>query len=109
MIASSRSSSRRRSETRDNGNSRGNLTSAASRYDVLERVGEGTIFVVYRVRDKKTHAIYALKALKGAYSRHSRFGPAIMREAQSVATLRHPHLTSLIEADREDGTVFLVE
>jgi len=109
MIASSRSSSRRRSETRDNKNSRGGSASAAARYDVLERSGEGTIFVVYRVRDKKTRAICALKALKGAYSRHSKFGPAIMREAQGIATLRHTHITSVIEADREDGTVFLVE
>ena len=65
--------------------------------------------MVYRVRDKNTHTTCALKALKGVYSRHERFAPAVMSAAQSIATLRHPHLASLIEADREEDTVFLVE
>ena len=108
MIASSRSSSRRRSESRGGQNKRPN-SSAASRYDVLERVGEGTLFVVYRVRDKSSHATCALKALKGVYSRHERFAPALMEAAQSIATLRHSYIASLLEADREEDTVFLVE
>ena len=108
MIASSRSSSRRRSESRGGQNKRPN-SSAASRYDVLERVGEGTLFVVYRVRDKSSHATCALKALKGVYSRHERFAPALMETSQSIATLRHPYIASLLEADREEDTVFLVE
>lgn len=108
MIASSRSSSRRRFQSQGGQNKRPNL-SAAARYDVLERAGEGTLFVVYRVRAKNSHAICALKALKSVYSRHERFAPALMDSARSIATLRHPHLATLLEADLEEGTVFLIE
>jgi tRNA A-37 threonylcarbamoyl transferase component Bud32 len=83
--------------------------SAASRYDVLERNGEGTLFVVYRVRDIATQSIYALKALKGVYSRHRQFAGAIATAAQASSSLRHPQLASLFEVGREEDTLYIVE
>jgi len=83
--------------------------SAASRYDVLERNGEGTLFVVYRVREIATQSIYALKALKGVYSRHRQFAGAVATAAQVTSTLRHPQLASLIEIGREEDTLYVVE
>lgn len=115
MIASGRSFSRHpkpsRTDTLEGGSSQASEAdgSAASRYDVLERNGEGTLFVVYRVRDKNTHALFALKALKGVYSRHRQFAGAITTAAHATSALRHPQLASLVEIGREDDTLFLVE
>ncbi len=83
--------------------------SAASRYDVLERNGEGTLFVVYRVRDIATQSIFALKALKGVYSRHRQFAGAVATAAQATSVLRHPQLASVIEIGREEDTLYVVE
>jgi eukaryotic-like serine/threonine-protein kinase len=85
------------------------LLSAASRYEVIERAGEGTLFVVYRVRDRETGSYRALKALKGAYSRHERFSPAVLELTGKTGKLNHPHVAQPHEAGREEGTVFVVE
>jgi serine/threonine-protein kinase len=122
MIATGRGSTERRHEARPP-----KTSSAASRYEVLERVSEGTLFIVYRVRERVERpassrrdrsragreaqggAIRALKALKGAYSRHEQFAPAVLQQAARTAELRHPHLARLFESGREEGTVFLIE
>lgn len=115
MIASGRSSSRHPKSSRT-GSFAGNLSqkpggdgSAASRYDVLERNGEGTLFVVYRVRDVTSHSIFALKALKGVYSRHRQFAGAIATAAQAASNLRHPQLAVISEVGREEDTLYVVE
>lgn len=115
MIASGRSSSRHPKSSRTGafaGNSSqkaGSDGSAASRYDVLERNGEGTLFVVYRVRDVATHSVFALKALKGVYSRHRQFAGAIATAAQAASGLRHPQLAPIVEVGREEDTLYVVE
>jgi serine/threonine protein kinase len=82
--------------------------SAGSRYEVLERVGEGTLFVVYRVRDRSNNRVMALKALKGAFNRHPRFGSTLTACVDRMAKLSHPHLARLSEVGEEEGTLFLV-
>jgi serine/threonine-protein kinase len=114
MIASGRFSSRPPNQPRPGAREDGNLksdagTSASLRYDVLERSGEGTLFVVYRVRDKASHAYCALKALKGVYSRHAPFATAILNAARATSGLRHPQIATVREIGREEDTVFVVE
>lgn len=82
--------------------------SAAERYEVLERVGDGTLFVVYRVRDRVSNQVHALKALKGAYNRHLEFAQNIARAAQRVRKLSHPHIEQIREVGEEEGTLFVV-
>jgi serine/threonine-protein kinase len=82
--------------------------SAGSRYEVLERVGEGTLFVVYRVRDRSNNRVMALKALKGAFNRHPRFASTLTACVDRMAKLSHPHLARLWEIGEEEGTLFLV-
>jgi serine/threonine-protein kinase len=119
MIATDRRVSERLNQARQT-----NTESAAARYEVLERASEGTLFVVYRVRERvevsrpfRKHngrsqqsagAIRALKALKGAYSRHEQFAAAML-ELKATTALRHPNLATLQEVGREEGTVFFVE
>jgi serine/threonine-protein kinase len=85
-----------------------NEDSAAERYEVLERVGDGTLFVVYRVRDRTSNQVLALKALKGAYNRHLEFTQNIARAAQRVRQLSHPHLEHVREVGEEEGTLYIV-
>ncbi|HVF10262.1 MAG TPA: PASTA domain-containing protein [Abditibacteriaceae bacterium] len=80
--------------------------SAASRYEVLERVGEGSLFVVYRVRDRTTNGVLALKALKGTFARHPRFGRVLSEVLQRTRAMRHPHLAQIGEVGDEEGTLF---
>jgi serine/threonine protein kinase len=74
--------------TRNTGRNR--WSSAGARYEVLERAGEGTVFVVYRVRDKTNNRVLALKALKGGFNKHPRFAGALTVCAQRAAKFTHP-------------------
>jgi hypothetical protein len=82
--------------------------SAGSRYEVLERVGEGILFVVYRVRDRSNNRVMALKALKGAFNRHPRFSSTLTACVNRMAKLSHPNLARVWEVGEEEGTLFLV-
>ena len=92
---------------------RGRFSSAGSRYEVSERAGEGTLFVVYKVRDKGDRSggnrVAALRALKGSFAKNARFSGTLAAAAQSGLSFSHPHLAQGREVGEEDGTTFLVE
>jgi eukaryotic-like serine/threonine-protein kinase len=80
------------------------------RYEVLERVGAGSMGVVYAARDPELNRKVALKLL-----RHDRGeGPAqlavetrLRREAQAMAKLQHPNVATVFDVGRHDGRVFV--
>lgn len=84
-------------------------TSAAQRYEVLGRHGEGVLFVVYRVRDRSTLNVFALKALRHSYARHQPFCDAWLQVAQAAIHIRMPHIAQVFEVGIEEGTPYLVE
>ncbi len=88
--------------------SRGGRTGAAARFEVLDRVGEGTLWIVYRVRERQNGQIRVLKALKGAFNRHPQFVEALARHAEAQAQLDAPGLALCLETGTEDGTLYLV-
>ena len=51
-----------------------------SRFEVLEEIGKGSFGLVYKVRDKKTKAIYATK--------HQKYNESNMKEASGPAMTR---------------------
>jgi eukaryotic-like serine/threonine-protein kinase len=88
--------------------SRSRWDSAGARYEVLERVDEGTLFVVYRVRDRTANRVMALKALKSTFSNHRRFTEALISVAERSMQFTHPHLARVHQVGEEEGTLFLV-
>ena len=82
---------------------------SGARYDVLDRVGEGTLFVVYRVREKSNNRLLALKALKNNFNAHPQFAPALAQALADSTVLSHPLLARVEEVGREDGTLFLLQ
>jgi serine/threonine protein kinase/beta-lactam-binding protein with PASTA domain len=104
-----RALSSRNSKSGGQGKSRSSRNVSGVRYDVLDRVGEGTLFVVYRVRDKNQGRILALKALKNNFNAHGGFASALAQAATDSAAFSHPSLARIEEVGREDGTVFLLQ
>ena len=87
----------------------------ASRYEVLERRGEGALWIVYRVRERATKnaaqngpsaPLLALKALKQVASRHPRLPGALTQSARRFASLSHPHLATPRDVNIEDETLY---
>jgi hypothetical protein len=80
------------------------------RFELLEELGRGSFGRVIRAYDTELRRGVALKLL-----RSDRIGPGeelerLLREARSVAQLKHPGIVTLHEVGRsEDGTGYLVQ
>ena len=67
------------------------------RYEVLEKIGEGPLFTVYKARDKSTTRMVALKAVAGAFGRDAAFLRGLERGLASAANLNHPNIARQFE------------
>ncbi|MDF1667408.1 MAG: protein kinase, partial [Planctomycetota bacterium] len=71
-------------------------------FEVIEKIGEGGMGAVYKVRDKRLGRLAALKMLSNADAckdSQTRF----LREAKITARLEHPAIPSVFEAGRSAG------
>ena len=103
---------------RRNGRSSVRRDTGAARYEVLERRGEGTLWIVYRVRERASQRddagatmgpsspLLALKALKQVANRHPRLPAALTENARHFATLSHPNLATPRDVNIEDDTLY---
>jgi serine/threonine protein kinase len=79
-----------------------------ARYDVVEKIGEGGIGVVYRARDLHLGRDVALKLL----ARHAIVDDAarvrFLREAQALSRLNHPNITTIYDFNRYRRADYIV-
>jgi tRNA A-37 threonylcarbamoyl transferase component Bud32 len=77
-----------------------------SRYDVIEEIGRGGMGVVYKARDRRLGRVVALKKLPENLRDHPKAVELFLREARAAASLNHPNIVTLYDADEENGTFF---
>jgi eukaryotic-like serine/threonine-protein kinase len=78
------------------------------RYEVLERVGEGALFQVYKTRDKVTGRVVTLKTLQTVWVQDEALVQAFRKSMPDVKGLSHPNIARLEEVGEEDGAPYLV-
>lgn len=79
----------------------------ADRYSIEREVGAGGMATVYLARDLKHNRLVAIKVLRpelGAALGHERF----LREIETTANLRHPHILPLFDSGEAAGCLFYV-
>ena len=69
------------------------------RYEVLEKVGDGQLFSVYRARDKVLNKIVALKVLHKELAANREFAAAIEASYRDAARLVHPNIARVLDVD----------
>jgi tRNA A-37 threonylcarbamoyl transferase component Bud32/tetratricopeptide (TPR) repeat protein len=78
------------------------------RYEIRERLGEGTSSVVYRAWDRQVQRPVALKLLRETSQMSALARQRFHREAQVMAALTHSHVVTLYDAGEVSGELYLV-
>lgn len=73
-------------------------------YEILEKLGQGGMGVVYKARDKRLDRVVALKQLSGDQSTDASSRRRLLKEARAAARLDHPNICTVYSVDEIGGT-----
>jgi len=76
-------------------------------YEIVEKLGQGGMGEVYRAHDTKLARDVALKVLPEEAARDPERHARFVREARSIAALKHPNIVTVYSVEEADGVTFL--
>lgn len=77
------------------------------RYEVLEKVGDGEFFAVYKSRDKVLNRLVALKVLTKELAENEVFARSVREGYRAASALDHPDIARVLDADPESNERFV--
>jgi eukaryotic-like serine/threonine-protein kinase len=77
-------------------------------YEIVALIGAGGMGEVYRARDTRLDRTVAIKVLNSSVVASPELRQRFEREARTISRLNHPHICTLHDVGRHDGTDFLV-
>ena len=82
----------------------------ADRYQILEKIGEGGMALVFKARDLRTGHDVAVKFLKPEYHDNPDFVAFFQREATAASKMSHHNIVNLLDVgDDEKGLYIVIE
>ena len=84
------------------------LARSISHYELIEKVGEGGMGVVYKARDTQLDRLVAIKVLPADKVANLDRKLRFMQEAKAASALNHPNIITIHEIGCEDGVDFIV-
>lgn len=81
------------------------------RYELIEKLGEGGMAVVYKARDTRLNCFVAIKLIQMERLTSEMAGTSVKRferEAKAVALLAHPNIVKVTDFGEYEGIPFLV-
>ncbi len=78
------------------------------RYEVIEKIGEGNLFSVYKCEDKIDNRMVAIKVLLPQYASNRLFAERLLVEAQAMIGVAHPGIVEVYDCGEQDGYYFTV-
>ncbi|MGK0465939.1 Stk1 family PASTA domain-containing Ser/Thr kinase [Clostridium sp.] len=79
-----------------------------NRYELLEKIGEGGMGIVYKAKCHLLNRIVAVKILKTEFCKDEEFVARFKREATSAARLSHPNIVNVHDVGEDNNVNFIV-
>lgn len=80
----------------------------AGRYELLEKIGDGGMAVVYKARCRLLNRFVAIKILKPEFTKDLKFIENFRRESQAAASLTHPNIVNIYDVGKEGNIHYIV-
>jgi serine/threonine protein kinase len=77
------------------------------KFEIIAKLGQGAMGVVYKARDPFIDRVVALKTLTTSLSSDPHHLKRFYSEARSAGNLRHPHIVTIYELGHEGDTPFI--
>ena len=78
------------------------------RYEVVARVAQGGMAIVYRGHDRQLDRVVAIKVPRPELARDRGFSEQFRREARTAARLSHPNVVAVYDSGEERGLPWIV-
>ncbi|NMA62115.1 MAG: Stk1 family PASTA domain-containing Ser/Thr kinase [Firmicutes bacterium] len=79
-----------------------------NRYEILEKIGDGGMALVYSAKDHLLNRIVAVKVLRDQFAHDEQFVERFRREARSAASLSHPNIVNIYDVGETGQNHFIV-
>ncbi len=79
-----------------------------NRYEILEKIGEGGMALVYKARCHRLNRFVAVKILKEDLARDAEFRRRFQAESQAVAMLSHPNIMAVYDVCKTGEAEYIV-
>lgn len=73
----------------------------AGRYELLEKIGDGGMAVVYKAKCRLLNRFVAVKILKPEFVKDAKFVENFRKESHAAASLSHPNIVNVYDVGRE--------
>ena len=80
----------------------------AGRYELMEKIGDGGMAVVYKAKDKLLNRYIAIKILRPEFTKDPLFVENFKRESQAAAGLSHPNIVGVYDVGKEGNINYIV-
>lgn len=80
----------------------------AGRYELIDRIGEGGMAVVYKAKDRLLNRYIAVKILRPEFTKDVQFVENFRQESQAAAGLQHPNIVSVYDVGTEGNIHYIV-
>lgn len=80
----------------------------AGRYELIEKIGEGGMAIVYKGKDRLLNRYVAIKILRPEYTKDEQFIESFLKESQAAAGLTHPNIVGVYDVGREGNIHYIV-
>ncbi|MBQ4372091.1 MAG: Stk1 family PASTA domain-containing Ser/Thr kinase, partial [Firmicutes bacterium] len=80
----------------------------AGRYELIEKIGEGGMAVVFKAKDRLLGRMVAIKILRPEYTNDAMFVESFRRESQIAANLVHPNIVNIYDVGKQGNIYYIV-